>query len=376
MKRALLALIFTATILGCGKNKLSEEEIALTNSLRAEISQIDSDIKAAEAENARLSGGLVKALIAVRLEILNTNKVLLEQRINAIEAGAPITVTVYASELNEPEAQSIAKEIADLEVSLKQAREDASQYSGGLVLATKMAAIATQEQTLAVLQQKYLISKYGIAFPPTSSSKTHAADTEVTTLPVESQSKTPAASGPLGLQKGLTRDEIESMIGGSITLVDGSTNVYVADSAPKPHPAFENYALVIGEISGLCQIRGLGRDVKTSRHGIQLRSAFSDLEATLTEMYGSAEKIDKLLPGSIWNDPEDWMMGMVQEERFLFARWPQKEGDKLKDQPEIESVALVARAKSSDTGYVILEYTFSNNDQCKEEESRIQKQAL
>lgn len=379
MLRIVLLVFLMSVASGCSKKELSEEERIRLTELKAEIDQTESSIKAAEVEDGRYAGGLVKALIAVRLEILRTNKSLLEQRVYALESNAPITVTVYASTPSETDAAAIKSEIASVEASLKEARQEASRYSGGLVLATKMAAIATQEQTLAMLRQRFLIAKYGLAFPPSITARNAlpegAKQTEVSVA--STQNKAPAASGPLGLKQGLTRDEIESMVGSTLTLIEGAANVYLADSAPKPHPAFENYALVIGDVSGLCQVRGLGKDIKTSRHGIQLKTAFTDLEATLTEMYGPAEKMDKLLPGSIWKDPEDWMMGMVQEERFLFARWPQKEGGKLKGEPEgIESVALVARAKSSDTGYLILEYSFTNNKQCSEEESGRQKSAL
>lgn len=61
---------------------------------KAELSQTEGEISAAKEVDQQFSGGLIKNLTTARLEILGTNKALLEQRINAIESGAKIDVVV------------------------------------------------------------------------------------------------------------------------------------------------------------------------------------------------------------------------------------------------------------------------------------------
>ena len=52
----------------------------------------DAEIENAAKQQDMLSGGLIKSLVMARLEILKTNKALIQQRINAIESGAKVEV--------------------------------------------------------------------------------------------------------------------------------------------------------------------------------------------------------------------------------------------------------------------------------------------
>jgi hypothetical protein len=376
MRNFLYIVLATAILSGCsGKRELTPEQLDLVAQLRSELSETDKSISNAEMEDAKIAGGLVKALITTRLEILRTNKALIEQRIHAVESGAKITISVPSYKTDPQDAERITKEIDSQLAEIKSAREDASKYGGGLVLAMKLSQVATQEQTLAMLKQRQLVAKYGLAYFPapnvlTAPTQASPAKSEEKT---QTTAKTQPADGPFGFKQGLTRTEIESMTGEPSTLLPGSKNSYLINTAPKPHGAFEKYVAVVGNVSGLCAVRGIGKDITSSRHGIQLKASFNEMEATLSELYGPSEKTDHLLPGSIWKEPEDWMMGLVKEERFLFAQWPRK-GQALKN--ELDSVALGARAKSGDTGYLVLEYLFQNHEQCSEESKAAEKNAL
>ena len=376
MRYIFIIFLTISVISGCGgKKELTPQELELVTQLRSELSAADISISNAEKEDAKVSGGLVKALINTRLEILKTNKALIEQRIHAVESGAQITVSVPSYKPNPLEAERLAQDIGSQLAEIKSARDEASRFSGGLVLALKLSQIATQEQTLAMLKQRQLTAKYGLAYHTVPVSPT-ASEQPAPVKPEEKRqetAKTPPADGPFGFKQGLTRSEIESMIGEASTLVPGSKNAYVLNTVPRPHSAFENYVAVIGDISGLCTIRGVGKDITTSSHGIQLKTSFNELEATLSELYGSSEKSDFLMPGSIWGEPEYWMMGIVKKERFLFSQWPRK-GKVLKN--ELDSVFLGVQAKSGDTGYLLLEYNFQNNDQCDGESKAAEKGAL
>lgn len=375
--RYFFVLILVVSVLGgCGgKRELTPEELKLITQLRSELAATDISISNAEKDNANITGGLVKSLITTRLEILRTNKELIEQRIHAIESGAQITVSVPSYKPDPQEAERLDKEIDSQLAEIKSARDDANQYRGGLVLAMKLSQIATQEQTLAMLKQRQLMAKYGLAYSPASNPP--AALNQPQSVQSKKKHHTVAkvlpADGPFGFKQGLTRAEVESMVGDSFTLLPRSKNAYLLNTAPKPHGVFENYVVVIGDVSGLCAVRGIGKDITSSRHGIQLKSSFNEMEATLSDLYGASKKTDRLLPGSIWRNPEDWMMGIVKEERFLFARWSSK-GQALKN--ELDSITLDVRAKSSDTGYLVLEYLFQNYEQCTEESKAAEKDVL
>lgn len=164
MKKTILACFLSVFILtGCGPKELSPEEKQKVEQLKVELSQTESEISSANATNQNYSGGLIKNLISARVEILKTNQALIKQRIDAIESGAKITMDVPGVKPDEAAAESVKSEINTLNAQISQAKAEANQYSGGLVLAMKLAAIATQEQTMAMLQQRYLSAKYGLA---------------------------------------------------------------------------------------------------------------------------------------------------------------------------------------------------------------------
>jgi hypothetical protein len=149
----------------------SSESLDLTpilNTLRAEIIRVSQEVAATEAEDALFSGGLVKSLIAVRLQILRTTRALLEQRIHSLETDAPITIVIPTTQPDELRAHALAQDIQAQEVLLQAARGEASLYTGGLVHSLKLSTIATQEQTLAMLRQYHLVAKYGLAIPAPS----------------------------------------------------------------------------------------------------------------------------------------------------------------------------------------------------------------
>ncbi|MDG9885443.1 hypothetical protein N7650_21625, partial [Pseudomonas sp. GD04058] len=85
-----LLVVVASLTSGCFKNELSPEEKALVDSLRTELNATQSELNEAKAKDQTLSGGLLKALVSIRVEILGVNAGLLQQRLNAIESGSPI----------------------------------------------------------------------------------------------------------------------------------------------------------------------------------------------------------------------------------------------------------------------------------------------
>lgn len=169
-------------LLSCGNHKPSSEELKKIDELKIELTKVDNEVKEAENKNATYSGGLIKVLVNARIEILKTNKALIEQRINALETGAKITIETFKTETNPEEANRILEEIEKQNKEIESAKKEACKYSGGLILAMKQAAIATQEQTIAMLKQKYLIFKYGLGFPNISNINYSHIDSDAGTL--------------------------------------------------------------------------------------------------------------------------------------------------------------------------------------------------
>src|ERR1035437_1964643 len=73
---------------------------------------------------------------------------------------------------------------------------------------------------------------------------------------------------------------------------------------------------------GLLKISALGNDIRTNGFGEEVRESFKTILDAVSETYGKPEDVfDYVKHGSIWKEPEDWMMGLLKKERTLDAYW-------------------------------------------------------
>jgi len=185
-----LLIVVLGAVAGCsGAHEVTPEELATVEGLRADLEGLRRDISAARVESDTYAGGLIKTLIETRIGILSTTEALIEQRIHGLESGAPVDIRIAATEPDTVRARSLLREIGDLTADIEDSRREANRYSGGLVHAMAMSTVATQEQTLAMLEQAYLSSKYGLSFAIAP-----ASEGTMASLPVESHA--PVASRP------------------------------------------------------------------------------------------------------------------------------------------------------------------------------------
>lgn len=372
LKKTQIALLLCSIFIlpACNEQRtLTPQEQELVNQLKQERGQLDQEIDTVTGEIAQYNSGLIKSIMQAREETLKLSRDIVTQRIQAIETGAKVTVIAPTSQPDPERAKSLHNEIEKASGQLVEAKAKAAQYSGGLIAAISQSTVATQEQTLALLQQQLLVAKYGLPFTVkasvepankpvnalTSNISNTAPEPVMATTPVADENVMLAADGPFGLAMGMTKE----MFKGHLTPV--STGVYVLDTPPKPHPQFERYVVKISDKTGLCWIKGVGKDIPTNGHGIQLKSEFDDFEKKLDERYGSHKRTDFLVSGSLWDDPQYWMRGLQKEDRYLYSVW----GKGKKPLPnELSEIGLFAGATSGENGYLTLEYSFTNKKSC------------
>ena len=149
------ATVFTlVSLIGCARVSAQD-----TASLKAEITVLQEQIKTAEAENAKYTGGLVKSLVVARIAIMQQTEAMLQQRLKADTYGIAIKYTVDGKNFVPPASASellrdVEQEIASNLTKIKQQEAEAARYSGGLVQAVSLSALATMRQTQAMLEQK------------------------------------------------------------------------------------------------------------------------------------------------------------------------------------------------------------------------------
>lgn len=140
------------------------EQRAIIAQLREEVARIDEDLAVAKIEDDKLKGGLIKAQIGLRMEIMLNTRALIQQRIRVLELGAKLVpIEVAATQPDPTLVADIERDIVTTKEKIVATKEEAAKYRGGLILAQLESAIATQEGTLAMLQQRQMMAKYGLA---------------------------------------------------------------------------------------------------------------------------------------------------------------------------------------------------------------------
>src|SRR2546422_7491620 len=114
--------------------------------LKKDLEVIAAQIKATEAEDARYSGGLIKALVGARLAILRHTHAMLDQRAKSWMWGVGLRYTVdgkgfLPSPGDTAQAKALDQELAVLRGRLAAQEVEASRYAGGLVQAMTLASV-------------------------------------------------------------------------------------------------------------------------------------------------------------------------------------------------------------------------------------------
>ena len=137
-----------------------EEKGALIRDLEA----IRERIAKAETDRAAFQGGLLAALIDVRLETLRITEALLDQKLKALEAGAAFTYSVSISKPDMDRVEKLSREIGNAEAKASEAERQARE-TGGMISSLHALTAATHRHTVAMLEQETLAAKYGLRVP-------------------------------------------------------------------------------------------------------------------------------------------------------------------------------------------------------------------
>ncbi len=162
------------------------------------------------------------------------------------------------------------------------------------------------------------------------------------------------AAGPFGFEYGMSKEQVTDLIGKrSLKPHPTVPNLYSAEKAPRPHPGFVLYMLVITPDKGLIKITAVSQDITTNTDGENVKVHFRDIQQALAKIYGDGEDKDLVKDGSKLSAPSDWMESLNKNERLFATVWYFKE-----PKNHIETVALEARAFKPKVGYLVLSYEF------------------
>lgn len=160
------------------------------------------------------------------------------------------------------------------------------------------------------------------------------------------------ASGPFGLRRGMTQEQVIQIVGkDAVKEVKGDVLRLLA--VPKPHRAFDEYSLVFSPNDGLLKIVAYGKDIRTNGFGEAVHDSFVEIRDAIARTYGEPKfTLDHLKEGSIWTEPQDWMMGLLKEERELSSDWNTTLPNR------IHGIVLETKALSTEKAFIVLVYEF------------------
>ncbi len=159
-----------------------------------------------------------------------------------------------------------------------------------------------------------------------------------------------------GLYMGMTLDEIKAVTG---PLQEKRDGMYSTSKVPVGHPDIEEYTVIVSPTLGLCKVAGFTGMVETSSFGTELVTKFDSFQSALTAKYGEPTRAFKgPIPGTIWKEREDFMMGLLKKEVTLSTFWKD-----MKD-TDVTTIMLNGVAMSRDKGIVTITYEFQNTKEC------------
>jgi|SRR5208283_134027 len=128
-------------------------------------------------------------------------------------------------------------------------------------------------------------------------------------------------AGPFGFEPGMSKDRVINLVGRAAVEKETEDSLTLT-MAPKPHPIVEKYILLFSPQNGLLKVVAVSKDIETSVYGEELKRKFTEIRDSMTDTYGQPTRnFDFLKGGSIWNEDQDWMMGLAKKERVLDTYW-------------------------------------------------------
>lgn len=139
--------------------------------------------------------------------------------------------------------------------------------------------------------------------------------------------------------------------------------IFKCSSAPNPHSQMEFYTVKYADGIGVCMIKGVGIDIKDNGYGLSTKAKADNLSEQLSSKYGPPTEIkDILLPGSIWDEPEDYMMSLIKKDRYSWHHWELNSSDF----EGLAEIFLAPQALSRDKGYIAIEFLTASYERCNE----------
>lgn len=166
MQRIFLLLTsITSAVLAIIVSLLWQEPATSTFEIDRDRAANQAELRSAEEEVSKYSGGLVKTYIDLRIAMLRTTAVMLDQKRSSLIRRISLNYAVDGASFHEAsnaELNTIIADIVEADRKIASARQEADRYTGGLIRTMALVRVSTEEANMAQLRMKFYSAKYGL----------------------------------------------------------------------------------------------------------------------------------------------------------------------------------------------------------------------
>lgn len=125
-------------------------------------------------------------------------------------------------------------------------------------------------------------------------------------------------------------------------------------SAPTPHPAFSDYIVEATDSLGVVWVKANAPIISIDSFGQNIVALTDKIAEQIRLRYGTPQKTDFLMAGSIWEGPQYWLSALESKERYYGYTWDRKNCANVPE--DIDTIYVGATAYGGGEGAVTVEY--------------------
>lgn len=173
----------------------------------------------------------------------------------------------------------------------------------------------------------------------------------------------PQVSGPFGINMGDSPEDPKFENFEEINPTGPGMIAFMGSSPPAPHSSFSTYAIQYHPDQGACWGQARTEYNENDRFGITIRNDMESVVEQISRRYGSPQKTDRLMPGALFDEAEDWSRALSRNERFYFYEWDESQLSQVGN--GVSSMIFLAQGTGLDRTRAVLEWQFENYTACK-----------
>ncbi|MEI6826718.1 MAG: hypothetical protein WCK54_14075 [Desulfuromonadales bacterium] len=163
---AIMCLSFMFTANGWAERpKYTIQQASDISILKEELDTITKQINELQLESDKHTGGLIKVTLDSSIASRNNTKAIISKNLSAVTNCTKSKAKSSKSQNNLAQLKDLAVEIVTIDQQIEVKQVDADRHQGGLIWAHIISTITTMQNTRAILEERFISTKYESGCP-------------------------------------------------------------------------------------------------------------------------------------------------------------------------------------------------------------------